>query len=181
MPIPNHNAVVINSNLATPIPKRAGAPNPGHDVFSRLHYYGRERYFPEPGEELQAQSHVVVPDYKLENPTYSVYAFAVPDPIKLRVIHGARNIESLPHTRRAIAERLAHYGHGITLVVHEPELVRIEETLNANGWGVKWQVSGEATSPHLDGQLHVSAFDVPGHRVAPGTPHAGKALIEQIS
>lgn len=167
------NALVIQSNLATPISKKV---EPGYD-----------RYSSEPPEDISQHtravslhSHVVVPDMFLENPAYSVYAFIVPNPVILRVVSGRVDPNELPQEQRTIARRLERFRHGVNLELAEPNYVDIGLAMNSHGWGMQWQIQGIATSRKLGAELAVEAFGVRGHAVAPIAYLAGQAILENI-
>lgn len=172
-----YNALVINSNLAQHIPKRDGAPNPGAHAFERLHYYGREIYFPEPAVDLDDKPHVVVPPEDLENELYSVYGFFIPRPIRLRVVGVTSNESDLSPRQREVAEGLAGLGHGITLQINEPESVTLD---HIRGLGLAWDVRGEATTAGMAVPFEVVASGVRGHAIRPRFDPPGVALIEEV-
>ena len=169
------NALVINSNLAQHIPKRAGAPNPGSNVYERLHYYGQEVYFPEPAVSLDSKPHVVVPPEDLQDELYSVYGFFIPKPVRLRVVGDTSVINDLSPRQREAAEGLSRLGHGITLEIIEPTKVTIART----GWGLEWDVEGEATAAGLAVPFEVVASGIRGHAFKPRIDVPGFALVEQ--
>jgi hypothetical protein len=174
------DGLVIKSNLARPILKRAGAPNPGHDVYSRLHYYGREMYFPEPSEDLKAKPHIVLPDECLCYEPYSVYGFEIPDPIRLRLAGIEVKTGGSDKERQHLVKALGRLSRGVSFEIPDPQSISLSLTGEGNGNGIQWQVSGEAFTKGIDESLMLTATGVKGHSVSLNPTVAGFAILETL-
>jgi hypothetical protein len=181
---PLHNALVINSNLAQPILKAMGEGNPGNDMWSRLYYFGRKWYKPEHADSSKLGRHLVVPESRLTDITSSVYGFAIPDQVKLRVVATDAGTRHLPKAQRNIHERLAKLGRGVDLLIdanHEATEVTIDETDKpSRPWrekGLQWDIRGIAECEELDAYVSIEAYGVRGHATHATRNMAGLAIL----
>lgn len=168
---------VINSNLAQPIAKRGGAPNPGHDVFSRLHYYGRAIYFPEPAiDNIDQVPHLALPEAARWKETYGVYGFRIPDTIRMRIANFEARTDALSEEEQELVDRLTHLGRGATFEIPKPETIEFKSIVSLG-----WNVSGEAFSDDIEGSVKITVTGAPGHRITPANKgNPGTALFETV-
>ena len=166
---PLHNALVINSNLGTPIRK----------TFT-LSRWGERVYTPKPAAEVDEVPHLIVPEEELNDPFYSVYGFVIPDPIRLRLVKGSSNPDRLTANQQSLAENLINLGHGVTVeITDDPEvgLEIIDGPLGRNR--IEWSLNGVATMALEAEPFEIVASGIRAHSIHQGFESPGYALLDQ--
>ncbi len=178
------DGLVINSNLAQPIAKKAGAPNPGQDVFSLRHYVGRTLYFPAPAiDDIDQVPHLALPEIDQLDVIYGVFGFRIPDTIRMRIASFEPKTEALNEEEQELVDKLTRLGRGATFEIPEPETIEFTPMRASPAIGVlRWNVAGEAFSDDIEGSVRIDVTGAPGHRITPkDKDHPGIALLQTIS